>query len=72
MLQVESQPYAEERVKDSYATKELPKHCFQTGNQQTNVVLTVMPRGTPLRKKKKIGKLSYGRFHSQIFFWIQV
>lgn len=36
MLKAEIQPYAEELVQDSYTAKVLLKHCFQTGNKQTN------------------------------------
>lgn len=37
MLKVESQPYVEEPVKDSYATKELLRCCFQADSKQTNI-----------------------------------
>lgn len=36
MPKAEIQPYAEELVRDSYTTKVLLKHCFQTGKKQTN------------------------------------
>ena len=81
MVEAEIQPHAEKLVQQSCNYEVLLKHCFQTGNKQTNKaseVLTAMLRGSPLRKTplmKDFTPRVQSRYYlqevfSQVFIWI--